>query len=114
MEVFRVRSGGGEELLAAGLSFAESEELRDWFRYTTDGPKREDPGERRPGRRLRLLRGRLRVRRSNTMDLVASVRHKQQRMLSIRSVARLGALAFLLSPAISYGYATFSRSDGWS
>jgi hypothetical protein len=34
MEILRVRSDGGEELLTSGLSSAESEELRDWFRYT--------------------------------------------------------------------------------
>jgi len=34
MEVFRVRSDGAEELLKSGLSSAESDELRDWFRYT--------------------------------------------------------------------------------
>ncbi len=34
MEVFKVRSDGSEELLAWGLSSAQSEDLRDWFRYT--------------------------------------------------------------------------------
>ena len=34
MDVFRVRSDGVEEPLAAGLSPGEIEQLRDWFCYT--------------------------------------------------------------------------------
>ena len=35
MDVFKVQSDGGEELLATGLSSEETDELRDWFCYTT-------------------------------------------------------------------------------
>ncbi len=34
MDVFIIRSDGGEELLASGLSSAEIDALREWFCYT--------------------------------------------------------------------------------
>jgi hypothetical protein len=34
MDVFKVASDGGEELLASGLSSKEIADLRDWFCYT--------------------------------------------------------------------------------